>query len=54
MKVNRFGSVPSGPVAAGAPILVGVSACSLGLRVRWGEGHKSGDFLTGTFLRYHA
>jgi len=41
-----------GIAAPGAPILVGVSACLLGQRVRWDGGHKSDAFLTGMLGRY--
>lgn len=40
------------PAAGDAPILVGVSACLLGQRVRWDGGHKSDSFLTGMLGRY--
>ena len=33
-------------------MLVGVSACLLGQRVRWDGGHKSDDFLIGMLGRY--
>ena len=39
---------PPGPPAGAASVLVGVSACLLGQRVRWDGGHKSDAFLIGT------
>jgi uncharacterized protein YbgA (DUF1722 family)/uncharacterized protein YbbK (DUF523 family) len=45
-------SAPSGPAAATPPLLVGVSACLLGQRVRWDGGHKSDAFLIDTLGRY--
>jgi uncharacterized protein YbgA (DUF1722 family)/uncharacterized protein YbbK (DUF523 family) len=40
------------PAAGEAPILVGISACLLGQRVRWDGGHKSDRFLIGTLGPY--
>lgn len=52
MKVKLPVPAPPGPAAVAAPILVGVSACLLGQRVRWDGGHKSDSFLTGMLGRY--
>ena len=40
------------PAPETAPILVGVSACLLGQRVRWDGGHKSDPFLIGMLGPY--
>jgi uncharacterized protein YbgA (DUF1722 family)/uncharacterized protein YbbK (DUF523 family) len=49
---------PTNPTAAGAiardpqPILVGVSTCLLGEKVRWDAGHKHDRYLTGILGAY--
>ena len=52
MKIKRPPIDPPAPAGGGAPILVGVSACLLGQRVRWDGGHKSDPFLIGMLGRY--
>jgi uncharacterized protein YbbK (DUF523 family) len=52
VKIKPSVPAPPGPAAGAAPILVGVSACLLGQRVRWDGGHKSDAFLTGMLGRY--
>jgi uncharacterized protein YbgA (DUF1722 family)/uncharacterized protein YbbK (DUF523 family) len=45
-------SAPASPDPETAPLLVGVSACLLGQRVRWDGGHKSDPFLLGMLGRH--
>jgi uncharacterized protein YbgA (DUF1722 family)/uncharacterized protein YbbK (DUF523 family) len=52
MKIKRLVLAPPGPASEAAPILVGVSACLLGERVRWDGGHKADPFLIGMLGRY--
>jgi len=52
VKIKPRAPAPPGPAAGTAPILVGVSACLLGERVRWDGGHKADAFLTGTLGPY--
>ena len=50
--MSRQTPARSVPAVGDAPILVGVSACLLGQRVRWDGGHKSDPFLIGTLGPY--
>jgi uncharacterized protein YbgA (DUF1722 family)/uncharacterized protein YbbK (DUF523 family) len=52
VKATQPADSPPRPAAGAAPILVGVSACLLGQRVRWDGGHKSDPFLIGMLGRY--